>query len=270
VADRDDTPIRAVTHWEAEAGRWAAWAREPGHDAYWYYRDAFFALVPPPAGLALEVGCGEDRVARDLAQRGHRVVAVDITRTLIGLAAAAGGGPRYVLADGATLPFAPEAFDLAVAYNSLMDVDDMPAVVRDLARVLTPDGRLCVCVTHPFVDAGRFASREPDAAFVVEASYLATRPYEGTFERAGLKVSFRGWCYPVSAYAQALEAAGFLIETVREPEPAPSAPARLDRYRRLPNFLMLRAVKPGRPLTGSPRSRAIGSSTGTDRRASAR
>ena len=53
-----------------------------------------------------------------------------------------------------------------------------------------------------------------------------------------------GWCYPIGAYAEALEAAGFLIEAVREPEPATGAPARLDRYRRMPNFLMLRAWKP--------------------------
>src|SRR5262249_12668082 len=81
----------AAEHWEAEAARWAAWAREPGHDAYWYYRDAFFALLPPPGRRTLEVGCGEGRVARDLAACGHRVVAVDVSRTLIALA---GGAPR--------------------------------------------------------------------------------------------------------------------------------------------------------------------------------
>lgn len=44
----------AVEHWEAEATRWATWARTPGHDAYWYHRDAFFALVPPPGRATLE------------------------------------------------------------------------------------------------------------------------------------------------------------------------------------------------------------------------
>ena len=33
--------------WEAEAENWIRWARTPGHDAYWRYREAFFALVPP-------------------------------------------------------------------------------------------------------------------------------------------------------------------------------------------------------------------------------
>ena len=38
--------------------------------------------------------------------------------------------------------------------------------------------------------------------------------------------------------------AGFLIEALREPAASPIAPARVDRYRRIPNFLMLRALKP--------------------------
>jgi hypothetical protein len=46
----------------------------------------------------------------------------------------------------------------------------MEAAVREAARVLETRGRLCVCVTHPITDAGAFASREPDAAFVIDGS----------------------------------------------------------------------------------------------------
>ena len=90
--------MEAREHWREEATRWAAWARAPQHDAYWYYRDAFFALVPPPGRLTLEVGSGEGRVSRDLSARGHRVTAVDITEALVRLAAGAASGPAYVVA----------------------------------------------------------------------------------------------------------------------------------------------------------------------------
>ena len=73
--------------WEDRASQWLAWARTPGHDAYWRYRDAFLALVPPPAGRTLEVGCGEGRVTRDLAARGHAVTALDASPTLVAAAA---------------------------------------------------------------------------------------------------------------------------------------------------------------------------------------
>ena len=36
--------------WESEAANWLAWTRMPGHDAYWWYRDAFFELLPPAGG----------------------------------------------------------------------------------------------------------------------------------------------------------------------------------------------------------------------------
>ena len=76
--------------WEDRAAQWLAWARTPDFDAYWSYRDAFFALVPAPAGgRTLEVGCGEGRVARDLTARGHRVTALDPSPALLRAAASA-------------------------------------------------------------------------------------------------------------------------------------------------------------------------------------
>jgi len=233
--------VRAEEHWEAEAERWAAWTRAPGHDAYWYYRDAFFELVPAPGRATLEIGCGEGRVSRDLAQRGHVVTGVDITPALVELAVGTDRGSTYLVGDAEVLPFPDSWFDLAVAYNSLMDVDDMPTAMSEAARVLEPGGRLCACITHPLMDAGSF---EGDR-FVIESSYLESRRFEGTFERDGLEITFRGWCYPLEAYSAALEGAGFVIETIREPKPGPDAPATFERNRRIPVFLLFRALKLG-------------------------
>jgi SAM-dependent methyltransferase len=137
-------------------------------------------------------------------------------------------------------------FNLVVAYNSLMDVDDMPTVVREVARVLRPGGRLCVCVTHPTADAGKFASEDGDAPFVIAGSYLGRRPFEETGERNGVAMTFSGWAYPLEAYFEALEAAGLLVETVREPAAVdgrlPRTPAER-RWSRVPIFLFFRAVK---------------------------
>jgi SAM-dependent methyltransferase len=232
--------VKAYEHWIEEAERWTAWARTPGHDAYWFYRHAFFELVPPPGRATLEVGCGEGRVTRDLAARGHRVTALDVVPQLVELARAEDPESTYVVGDAASLPFDDGHFDLVVAYNSLMDVDDMPAAVAETARVLEPGGRLCACITHPVMDAGRWQGE----ALVIEGSYLDTRRYEGTFGRDGLEVTFRGWCYPLEAYAKALEDAGFVIEALREPLPASDAPPDYDHHLRIPVFLMLRALKP--------------------------
>jgi SAM-dependent methyltransferase len=234
--------------WEWQADRWLRWARTPGHDSYWDYREAFFAgIVPKPGRRTLEVGCGEGRVARDLVQRGHQVVAVDVSPTLVGHAAEVDPDGRYLVADAAALPFRDGSFDAVVAYNSLMDVDDMRAAVAEAARVLRPGRPLCVCVTHPMADAGRFAGSEPDAPFTIPGAYLGRHRLEAdAFERDGLEITFIGWRYALEEYAAALEDAGLLLERLREPAAPPAAVAHrpsYQRWQRLPAFLHLRAVK---------------------------
>jgi SAM-dependent methyltransferase len=232
--------------WEDEAHNWIAWARTPDHDAYWEYSPLFFELVPPAGRATLEIGCGEGRVARDLADRGHRVTGVDSSPTLLEAAQAVDPGGEYVLADAASLPFSDATFDLVVAYNSLMDVEDMPGAVREAARVLKPGGRICVCVTHPLADAGSFDRREPTAPFVIAGPYFGRRRFEGTFERNGMRMTFRGWCYPFEDYSRAFEAAGLAIEALREPrqqERAVSAGPAEARWQRVPMFLFLRLRK---------------------------
>ncbi|HEY3209777.1 MAG TPA: class I SAM-dependent methyltransferase [Actinomycetota bacterium] len=237
-----------MNDWEQEAENWVRWARAPGHDAYWYVRDQFFQhIVPPPGRATLDLGCGEGRVTRDLRNEGHRVVGLDASPTLVRYARAGDPLAKYVVADAGALPFADGAFDVVVAYNSLMDVDDMPRAVRESARVLQLGGQLCISLTHPLTDAGTFASSSPDAPFVIGQSYFGRRRFEGTFERDGLRMTFRGWCYPLEDYAVALEAAGFVIERLREPR---SSDAALDRFgpserrwRRIPMFLYLLAQK---------------------------
>jgi SAM-dependent methyltransferase len=241
----DETAIESS--WEHEAENWVRWVRTPGHDAYWYYRDSFMdGIVPPPGRQTLEIGCGEGRVTRDLNTRGHHVVAIDSSPTLLRYARQADPQGRYELADAGALPFSEAAFDLVVAYNSLMDIADMPGAVREAARVLEPAGRFCISVTHPLNDAGMFDSTEQDALFVIRGSYFGRRPFEGHFERDGLQMTFRGWMYALEDYSRALEAADFLVERVREPAATDAAVQKQPGYRRwqrLPLFLQLRAVK---------------------------
>ncbi len=230
--------------WEREAANWIAWVRTPRHNiAYDLYSPLFFELVPPPGRATLEIGCGEGRVTRDLKARGHDVTSIDASPTLLEAARGADPDGDYLLANAAALPFEDGAFDLVVAHNSLMDVQDMPGAVQEAARVLEPDGRFCICVTHPLNDAGRFESRDPDARFVIASSYFGKRRYEETFERGGLDVTFHSWLYPVSDYTRSLEDAGFLIETLREPlvPERPGEDPHEEQHRRIPMFLFLRA-----------------------------
>jgi SAM-dependent methyltransferase len=232
-----------VAEWDSEVGNWIQWARTPGFDAYWYFRDAVFdAILPEPGDRTLEIGCGEGRVARDLTARGHSVVAFDPADQLVRAAADADTTGRYAVADGSAIPFPDDSFDIVVAYNVLQVVGDLPGTVREASRVLRAGGVLCVCLIHPVTDLGRFAGDGDEARFVLRERYFDVRRIEETEEHEGITMTFTGWTYPLEEYARAFEAAGLRIEIIREPRPA-QHPDRYDKWLDVPLFLALRAVK---------------------------
>jgi SAM-dependent methyltransferase len=233
--------------WEENAAAWVEWARAPGHDSYWrFHRDLFLEVVPPPRGRTLDLGCGEGRLARDLAALGHDVVGIDVSPTMIAAAREAAPEVELHVADAAALPFEDGSFGLVLAFMSLQDADDLSGAIREAARVLAPGGRFCFAVVHPFNSAGKFAAREPDAPFVVEGSYLDESRTDLTVERDGLTMRFVSRHVPLETYVEELAANGLLVERLREPklpERGFNGPSGR-RWQRMPLFLHLRAVKP--------------------------
>jgi SAM-dependent methyltransferase len=237
--------------WEAEAGRWAAFARTPGHDSA--HDDinlpALRELLPGPGGRTLDLGCGEGRVGRYLRSADYLVVGADASPTMVRLAAGHPDAVPAMLADAAALPFRDEAFDLVVAYMCLHDMDQMPRAVAEASRVLTPGGRLCASIPHPVNSAGAFRGRDAAAPFLIAGSYLDSAPADWVADRDGVRLTFHSEHRPIEAYSRALEAGGLLIEAIREtraPDAVVAARPGQRRWQRIPLFLHLRAVKPQR------------------------
>lgn len=230
--------------WEEAAQGFTAWARAPSHDSYWHFhRDQFLEIVPAPGRLTLDIGCGEGRLSRDLKALGHTIVAVDSSPTMVANARQADAAIEVHRADAAKLPLTDAVADLAVAFMSLQDMDDMPAAIGEAARVLEPGGRLCMAIVHPLNSAGSFAGEEADSPFVISGSYLERFRYTDELERDGLAVTLASEHRPLEAYVEALAAAGFLVERLRE-NPVPDAAirrARQQRWQRIPMFLHIRA-----------------------------
>jgi SAM-dependent methyltransferase len=229
-------------HWRRVAREWTVWARSPGHDSFWAYRKSLLAFIGAGRGEALDVGCGEGRISRELKALGFRVTAADAVAEMVRAAAEVGSAHHHVVADAAALPFPDARFSLIVAYNVLMDVEDVPASLKEISRVMAADGELVISIVHPFSDRGHFSGREPDAPFIVPGSYFGRQRFEGLEERDGLRMRFAGWSQPLEAYAKALEAAGLAITALREPRPEEGeAWDHLRRWMRVPLFLWLKA-----------------------------
>jgi SAM-dependent methyltransferase len=150
------------------------------------------------------------------------------------------------LADAADLPFADGSAGLAVAFMSFQDVDDLDGAIRETARVLAPGGHLCVAIVHPLSSAGSFEVRTAASPFVIGGSYLDETVTDNTFERDGLVMRFVSRHRPLQAYTDALAANGLVIERLREPALPDSGftGEHSRRWRRIPIFLHLRALKP--------------------------
>ena len=130
-------------------------------------RRRFLKFVPVRSGeRVLEVGCGTGVVVRDLAAlvgRRGEVVGVDASRRLLERARAlcreTARRTHIALrvADGASLSFAANRFDAALAITVILHVADPLRVVREMVRVTRPGGRVgvqdqdfgVVAVTHP-------------------------------------------------------------------------------------------------------------------------
>jgi SAM-dependent methyltransferase len=224
-----------------------AWARTPNHDAFWAYRGSLLAFIGRGQGEALDFGCGEGRISRLLKDCGYCLTATDPVEAFISAAEQAGSADDYKVASAANLPFADDTLDLAIAYNVLIDIEDVPTALREIGRVLCSSGTLVISIVHALADRGRFVGPGTDAPFVLHNSYFGRERFEGVEERNGLQMHFAGWSQPLENYMLALEGAGFAVSALREPIPdASEAWTHVERWRRIPLFLWLKA----RPLLG--------------------
>lgn len=130
-----------------------------------FLAEAWFAQAPgaPPfSGLipfdelagkdVLEIGSGTGVHARLLAEAGARLSAVDLTPTAVELTRARlqqhGLTADVREADAERLPFPDASFDFVWSWGVIHHSESTENVVREIARVLRPGGRLALMVYH--------------------------------------------------------------------------------------------------------------------------
>lgn len=253
--------------WDANAPVWIELSRA-GFDVY---RDlintpAFFGTLPDVEGrLGLDLGCGEGHNTRLLAERGATVVALDVSRPFASAAAAQERvdplGISYILGDARRLPLATNSFDFVTAFMSLMDVGDPDAALREIARVLRPQGFLQFSIVHPVngTPIRRWIDSENGER---EALAIGGYFYEGPFEERWIfgaaPEALRRQRRPfhivyarrtLASWLNAVIRAGLVIEAIAEPcadeETAARHPGVADT-RVAPYFLHVRARQTGR------------------------
>ncbi len=119
-----------------------------GQDTRWR-RALVDAIDPRPGMRILDVATGTGMVAFAHAARGAEVVGLDQSEAMLNGARARlertpelAGRLSFVLGEAEALPFADGEFDALSFTYLLRYVDDRAATMRELARVVTPGGRI--------------------------------------------------------------------------------------------------------------------------------
>jgi ubiquinone/menaquinone biosynthesis methyltransferase len=112
-----------------------------GQDARWKRRLVLMAQVRP-GERALDLAAGTGDITFAVADRGARAIGLDITHRMLQLASAKSKAARFITADMTSLPFRSSSFDLVTTGYGLRNVPDLNAAIDEIARVLTPGGRL--------------------------------------------------------------------------------------------------------------------------------
>jgi SAM-dependent methyltransferase len=128
--------------------------------------------LPTAPARVLEVGCGDGRLARELDELGHQVVAIDPAAP-----------PGAIFQAVSLKEFAdPAPFDAVVASRSLHHIHDLSGGLSKLQRLLVPGGQLIV-VEHAFDRLD-----EPTAGW-----YLKQRRAKGPNAPSSLEACMAEW-----------------------------------------------------------------------------
>lgn len=105
-----------------------------------------------PGKRLLEIGCGMGTDLAAFARGGARVHAVDLTPRHLGIARQRlineARPVKLARADGETLPFANETFDVVYSFGVLHHTPGTQAAVDEIWRVLKPGGSAIVALYH--------------------------------------------------------------------------------------------------------------------------
>jgi len=198
--------------------------------------------------IVLDVGCGDGQIARALSAQGSEVLGIDPTQLHIDIARERAGGPTYEVGSATRLPVADNSQDAVVACLVFEHIDEVDAVIAEVARVLKQGGQFSFFLNHPLLQTpgsgwiDDYILDPPEQYWRIGAYLVETE----TVEEVEKDVFIRFIHRPLSRYINALISNGLSIERIYEPAPPQGFLDRAPEYalaHTIPRLLYLRSVK---------------------------
>ncbi len=142
-------------------------------------------LLRPLAGKRLlDVGCGNGLTLAAAARLGADTYGVDFSAEGLALAKENSPTTEFTQADGCRMPFASGDLDLVLNVGSLEHYLDPALGVREMRRVVRPDGRVLILVPD-------FSLREKQLGVQEYELMWSERKWASAIERNGLRIERR-------------------------------------------------------------------------------
>jgi ubiquinone/menaquinone biosynthesis C-methylase UbiE len=224
-------------------------------------------LVDPKKGMTIvDNACGQGYFARAFANNGATVIAADISKELISLAAAdheknphrESGVIKFYTTPADKLQFIPDAtVDVVTVVLALQNIENISAVFAECSRVLKVGGRMIFVINHPafripqssdwgWDDTKGKQYRRMDAYMSDKTFSIDMTPGEKVAHKKKITFSFHR---PLQTYFKAMNKSGLAVTRLEEwishkkSQEGPRA-AEEDRMRKeIPLFLMVEAKK---------------------------
>lgn len=215
-------------------------------------RDVSFEYVLKPTILdlidtadcssVLDAGCGTGVLTEVLAGKASAVTGVDMSSASIRIASNSASRPKNVQYFDSTLEDylrnTSDRYSLVVANMVLQDSADLGGCLRALSSRCQPVASLIATITHPWFWPTYWGyDNEPWFKYSEEQAIEAPFRISKDTTPIGVTTHFHR---PLSFYISALTAAGFELETLAEPMPAPRVQEQYPAMWHFPRFLALR------------------------------
>ncbi|WP_394219974.1 class I SAM-dependent methyltransferase [Halobacillus trueperi] len=205
-------------------------------------RPAMVDLLPDLQGKkVLDAGCAAGWYARYMADQGSDVTAIDLSPSMIAATKRRAGNAKvhafvHDLMD--PLPMNDESFDIIISSLTLHYIKDWVPIFEEFHRTLKPRGTLLFSTHHPFMD---YMNHDVD-------TYYGCQQIQEEWTVDGEKVPMTFYRRPLEEIISAVTDRFRFIQ-LTEPKPTPEFeevhPAGFHKVSTKPNFMILKAEKPG-------------------------
>lgn len=157
-----------------------------------------------------DLACGQGLLARELAKRGAKVVAIDISARLLDLGrryeSESPLSIHYIQDDAQSLSeIASASFDCVVCNMALMDIADLGGVFASAFRILRPGGPFVFSITHPCFQV------PPGGSYFMEGLWWSSNPN-------GVRGKVGAYHRTLATYLNSLTETGFCLDRITEPQ----------------------------------------------------